>query len=816
MKTPAAKRRAFSTFPFNGAYGVAKPIKQRSKRPNMIWRRIGQFFGVLTLIILLGATAAAVYAAYIFRATQKTVESLDSLVDYQPGGITQIFATDKNPKTGEPILLGEVYGKYREFLPVNKMPELVKDATVAIEDERFYEHSGVDLWAVGRAIYRNFINRRMSEGASTLTQQLTRNLILNDKRKTVSRKLQEIMLSVEIEKNFSKEQILEMYLNEVYYGARAYGVQAASKVYFNKPSEKLTLAEAALLAGLPQRPIAFDPFRHLDAAVHRRNTVLIKMQQLKMVKEEEVKAALAEKVKLAPEPDPERTNFKAPYFTNYVLRQLIAKYGKEQVLNNGFKVYTTLNYAMQQAAQKAVREGVHRGADQGITEAALVCLEPKTGYIRSMVGGLDWDKEQYNNVTQGRRQPGSTFKPILYSAAFETGKYDPYYMVSNERKNYGKYSPRNDDDRYGGEVSIRTALVQSINVPAVRICNEIGPNKVIDCARRMGITSHLEASLPIALGASEVSPLEMAGVYSVFANGGNYAKPMAIIRVVDTEGNTVENNAPQISKQVIPESVAADISSMLRGVVTDEGGTGYNAKIVPNAHGKTGTTSERRDIWFDGYTPELTTIVWACGKRMHTVVRKGKKIKIPVYESLEGGSFGGTYCAPIWTEFMNAAIPIQIAFAETNRIAAEKAIPSNAQIKAKLNAKDDTGASAEKKASTEKDEKHIEIPRSADSSSENRDRAKNSRETDAPTRDSEKKDAPAQDDVNVEPPPRRRKEPTPGAENNSEEKKVTVTLCVDSGLKATKWCTETVTRTVEASLVPKRYCDRHHPQPGDQ
>ena len=795
---------------------MAKPVKQRLRRPNLIWRRIGQFFGVMTLLILLAATTAVVYAAFLFKETQKTVESLDSLVDYQPGGITEIFATDKDSKTGKPILLGQVYGKYREYLPVDKMPDRAKDATIAIEDERFYEHSGVDLWAVGRAIYKNFINRRMSEGASTLTQQLTRNLILNDKRKTVSRKLQEIMLSVEIEKNFSKEQILEMYLNEVYYGSRAYGIQAAARVYFNKPADKLSLAETALLAGLPQRPIAFDPFHHLDAAVRRRNTVLAKMGELKLATPADVKAAQAEKPKLAPEPDPERTNFKAPYFTNYILRQLIGKYGKDAVLNSGYKVYTTLNYGMQQAAQQAIREGVHRGADQGITEAALICLEPKTGYIRAMVGGLDWDKEQYNNVTQGRRQPGSTFKAIVYTAAFETGKYDPSYMISNERKRYGKYSPRNDDDKYGGEVSIRTALAQSINVPAVRVCSDIGPNKVIDCARRLGITAPLEASLPIALGASDVSPLEMAGAYSVFANGGNYARPMGIIRVVDTEGNTVQNNAPQVTKQVIPESVAADISSMLRSVVEDPGGTGYNAKVVPNAHGKTGTTSERRDIWFDGYTPELTTVVWACGKKMRTVTRNGKKVKVPIYESLEGGSFGGTYCAPIWSQFMNAAIPIQQSFHETSRVAAENATPSNAEVQKKLGAKNDTAASPGPKDASSEDAGRLEIPRAASSPSENRERHSDS--SDAPRRDApEKRDAPtpeptpSSDEADAAARPRPRTEPTP----EPEEKKVTVTLCSDSGKLATRWCPETVTRTIEPALVPKTHCTTHKPRPGD-
>jgi 1A family penicillin-binding protein len=785
---------------------------KRQRKENSWWGRIKILFGLIALSILLTATVAALYAAYVFRETQKTVQSLDSLVDYQPGGVTQIFATDKDPKTGQPILLGEVYGKYREYVPVEKIPEIVKDATIAIEDERFYEHSGVDLWAIGRAMYRNVTNGRMSEGASTLTQQLTRNLILNDKRKTVSRKLQEIMLSVEIEKNFSKEQILEMYLNEVYYGSRAYGIQAASKVYFNKPLDKLTLAEAALLAGLPQRPVAFDPFRNLEAAVRRRNVVLTKMGQLNPEKSAAVKTALTEKPKIAPEPDPENTNFKAAYFTNYILRLLKAKYGREAIYNNGFKVYTTLNYSMQIAAQKAITAGVYRGRDQGITEAALVSIEPKTGYIRAMVGGLDWDKDQFNNVTQGRRQPGSTFKPIVYAAAFETGKYDPYYMVSNDRVNFRGYSPRNDDADYGGEVSIRNALINSINIPAVRVCNDIGPRKVIDVARRLGIESKLEASLPLALGASEVSPLEMAGAYSVFANGGNFARPMAIIRVVDAEGATIENNAPQVTKQVIPESVAVDISSMLRGVVLE--GTGKMAANVPDAHGKTGTTSERRDIWFSGYTPELTTIVWACGKRMRMVTRNGQKVKRAIYESLDQGSFGGTYCAPIWSQFMLAAVPIQQTYKETLRVAPENVVPSNADVKAKLASDGKPEASKSDARSSDSSSREINIPRATPAPEQKeRDSDESSRRESRPeprsdtSAESERTATPT-----PEPTPRHESEPSSDSED---EKKVTVELCPDSGKLATRWCPERVSRTIAPSLVPKTYCKSHSPRPGD-
>jgi penicillin-binding protein 1A len=808
--------------------------RTRRVRRGTTWgERIRLFFGYVTLLLLLAILAGMAGAGWLLYRTRKTLTSVDLLTDYRPGGgITEVYATDADPRTNKPVLLGQIYTRRKEFAPINQIPAVMKDATIAIEDERFYDHVGVDFWGIGRALYRDLLTRRMSEGASTLTQQITRNIILKNQKKTLARKLQEAMVSIQVEKNFSKEQILEMYLNEACYGNNTYGVKAAANLYFHKPLGKLTLSEAALLAGLPQRPSAYDPFDHLDAAITRRDRVLAKMAELKKAKPEEVARAREEKIKIAPKPDPLDVNFKAPYFTHYVIRELISeldeRYGKgkgtDMVYSDGLKIYTTLNWEMQREAERALLNGVMNAKGQGVTEGALVSVEPKTGYIRAMVGGVDYKKDQFNNVTQGRRQPGSTFKAVVYTAAFETGRFDPEYRVSNERITFPDgWSPRNYDGKYGGEMSIRDAVKWSVNIPAVRITRMTGPDKVIAAAKRMGVASPLARNLSIALGASAVSPLEMASVFSTFPNKGNHAKPMAIIRVVDSEGVVVEDNNPDVTKAAIPESVAADVSSMLRAVVTE--GTGRSVEDVPDAHGKTGTTNERRDIWFDGYTPELSTVVWACGKK--TVMKgkgKGKgKHAIVIYPPLDEGSFGGKICGPIWARFMNAAVPIQRHYNDANRTVPEKTVPSAAVIAAPVGLK-------KVPSPRPSPEEAQESATQGDESSSPSGRSRAPSAADVPTAAPTEGASATHADINVgspasspppdaspipEPTPRPRRTPKAVGVAADEDRLVHVTLCPDSGLLATKWCPETVSRLVPSSRAPRRHCRLHKPLPGD-
>jgi penicillin-binding protein 1A len=845
-------------------------MARNGRRKALWWERTKVFFGVVFLLVLLGVNAGIIYGVYLFRETQKSLPKFDSLIEYRPGGITEVFATDTDPKTGKLVVLGKVYGQYKQFAKIQDIPDVVKKATVAIEDERFYTHRGVDFYAVGRAVYKNYRSKRMSEGASTLTQQLAKNLFLNNK-KTISRKLQEMLLAIQIETNFSKDQILELYLNEVCYGRNTYGIRAAAKVYFNKPLNKLTLAEASLLAGIPQRPTDYELFdpKHREKAIKRREDVLAKMQELGYVKAEDVKKAKAEKLKIAPEPDPLNTNFKAPYFTNYVLKQLVTKYGKDRVYNGGLKVYTTLNYKMQQEAERALINGVMKGRGSGVTEGAIVSIEPRTGYVRAMVGGKDFDKNKYNNVTQGRRQPGSSFKVFVYTAAFMSGKFGPDSVVSDSPVSYGGWSPKNYGGNYHGSVTLRTALTFSYNIPAVKVADAVGIDKVLTTAKGMGIdTTRMERqrNLALALGAGEVTPLEIASAYSVYPNRGNHAKPMSIIRVVDSEGVLVDEFPPQVDRGVVPESVVASVSDIL-GAVVSRGTAASAAGIqeVQGARGKTGTTNDNRDAWFVGYTPELSTAVWVCGVQRTT---KGKKV-IVTYPPMQGVT-GGQVCAPIWARFMKAAVPIQRQWEQANRQLPEQVIPSNSIIAERTGIKETNKPKATPTPSatpTVTDE--MEVPRATPTPAARPERT----ETDENTEDGTTNDTPSVPNTNATardipqgdsaaPPETRgnaytavpngggrtvneasggvnadtngirtvrsvrtgtnRQTINEGPRNSRltagtlpEERMVTISICPDSGQRSTRWCPEQAPRTMMAGRVPRGTCRTHKPRPGD-
>ncbi|MBC7805581.1 MAG: PBP1A family penicillin-binding protein [Akkermansiaceae bacterium] len=652
---------------------VAKPTV-RARRPSRVgafFRGVGAFLGLITMLLLLAGIAAAGYAAYMVQETQRFLPQNEKMLAYQPGGITTIYATDKDPKTGQLVILARIYSQYKEFEPITEMPEVLKEATIAIEDERFNQHRGIDFEAIARAVLRNIESRDLSEGASTITQQLARTVFLTQK-KTFSRKLQEILLAILLEKNFSKEQILEMYLNEVCYGVNTYGAKAAAKVYFGRELKNLSLSQAALLAGLPQQPTRLEPFKHKDAAIKRRNLVLGKMAELGYITPEKCKVAQSNGVFLISKKPSIRSVIKAPYFTTYVIQQLKKEYGQERLDTGGFQVYTTLNYAMQKEAERALINGVIKARGTGVTQGAMVSVEPRTGYIRAMVGGVDFNKYQYNNAAQGGRQPGSSFKPFVYvtAMAMQPGRYGPNSYVDNSRRSYGKYSPGGSGP--SGSVALKTAVAWSYNNASVNTANAIGVRNVISTARKLGITSPMDPNLSLALGAYEVTPLEMASAYSAFANHGSHAAPMGIIRVVDQEGVMLANNQPRVNAAAIPESAVAGIGEALRAVV--EKGTASKAEgihDVADAHGKTGTTNDNKDSWFVGYTPELSTAVWVCG--LH--YEKRGKVTVPVYRRMAGAggeTTGGRVCAPMWARFMKAAIPIQRAAKLPRLVPAEK------------------------------------------------------------------------------------------------------------------------------------------------
>ncbi|MCL6630072.1 MAG: penicillin-binding protein 1A, partial [Armatimonadetes bacterium] len=546
------------------------------------------------------------------------------------------------------VVLAEVFEENREFVKLDDIPKALQDATIAIEDSRFYKHIGIDLKGIARALYQNLRKKEISQGGSTITQQLARNIYLT-REKTLSRKLQEVVLALQLERNFSKQQILELYLNEVYYGSGACGVQAASKVYFGKEVKNLTLSQCALIAGLPQKPSVYSPHENLDLAIKRRNVVLDRMAELGYITEEQCEQAKREKPKIVPRKPTGIARYKAPWFVTYVIQQLSDEFGADLVYRGGLRVYTTLNYEMQKAAEEALREGVRSAKYLNVTQGALVCIEPQNGYIRAMVGGVnpDFTKDQYNRVVQARRQPGSAFKAFVYTAAIDNG-YDPDYRISNARISFPGYggktwSPRNYDGRYGGSYTIRRAIAQSVNICAVRMANEIGIDKVIAYAGMLGIKSPLTRSLALALGASDVTPLEICSAYGVFAANGVRAEPMAVVRITTCEAGREEAVIAEYAPttiRVLSQETARIMNDLFRGVVTS--GTGRRALRVPKAHGKTGTTNNDRNAWFIGYTPELVAAVWV-----------GNDDNSPMK-----GVWGGNVCCPIWTQFMLKALDV--------------------------------------------------------------------------------------------------------------------------------------------------------------
>lgn len=595
--------------------------------------RLKTFLQFGCLSIVLACVSIAALALYQVTRRLPSIEELGL-----SSAATRIYSADG-------VLLARIFRENRDYAHIQDIPKQLQEATVAIEDYRFYTHSGVDIRGIGRALVSDVRGGRLGQGGSTITQQLARNAYDLGKQKTFSRKLQEAVVAMRLERKYSKEEILEGYLNEVYYGAKAYGVEAAAQQYFGKPVGKLSLAECALLAGIPQRPTEFNPFKNKTAARDRRNVVLARMAELGYVTPEAASAAAAEPVRLAPKRIAIANDWKAPYFVDYVIRQLEERYGPEMVYRGGLTVKTTLHYGMQQAAEQAVDQGLATAASSHLisrsTQAALTCVDPHNGYIRAMVGGKSWSKSQFNRAASNTRQLGSSFKPFVYTSALNEG-WTPYKTVEDRRRswpagNHKRWSPRNYDSRYRGRVTLKMAVALSINIAAINTADAIGIGKAIQVARRLGLKGSLPPYLPTAIGAGGGSSLEMAGAYGAFAVKGRFIEPFAILEVKDRDGNVKEQANPQ-PQQVIRPDVVDQMDEMLRAVITM--GTGRAAGVVPDAYGKTGTTSDERDAWFVGFTPQLSTAVWV-----------GNDNYVPMQHAS-----GGRCCVPIWSSFMLKAL----------------------------------------------------------------------------------------------------------------------------------------------------------------
>ncbi len=602
----------------------------------------------LALLILLAMSPAISRA---WNSVSETLPSLDKEDEYQATNDTLIFDSSPTPHLIAVLNTGE----NRMILRPEEIPEQMKQALVVIEDDRFYDHQGVDPVGMARAILTNFTEGKLAEGGSTITQQYIKNTYVSNDP-TVNRKLKEAIYAYELEQRWDKDRIISEYLNTIYFGSGAYGLQVASMTYFNKPAGLLTLPEAALLAAIPKSPVQYSPFNEPDAARERRNLVLAKMLLHGMIDQDEYDAAIAAPLPAAPFKIGPESNV-APYFVEYIKEQLIARFGTRTTFEGGLRVYTTLDLDKQAAAEASIGGVLNQPGDPS---AALVSLEPSTGYIRAMVGGRSFSEQKFNVVTQGHRQPGSAFKPFVLATAMKKG-ISPGTPFVSEPKHLSLGGPNfwdvsNFDSLYLGKISLEKATVYSDNAVYADLMMRVGASDVADTAHKAGIKTSFSAQPAIALGGLDngVTPLELASAYGTFANGGtrvtgsvdylgNGGDPISIFRIEDSGNHVIEENKPLGSPALDPV-IAYHVNMTLKKVAMQ--GTGQWSNLGRPCAGKSGTTEDHVDAWFSGYTPDLVTTVWIGypGQRTSMVDIRGVRVT------------GGSWPAQIWNAYMSAAL----------------------------------------------------------------------------------------------------------------------------------------------------------------
>jgi penicillin-binding protein 1B len=546
----------------------------------------------------------------------------------------------------EPPLLASYYGpeQYeRRPIRVDQVSKDLINAVVAAEDDNFFDHSGFSFSGIARAVWVNFRGGQIRQGGSTLTQQLVKNLYLTHER-TWGRKGQELILAVLLELRYEKEEILEAYLNEIYLGGSGgvslMGMGAASRAYFGKDTNQLDLAEAATLAGSIRAPASYSPLAHPEKAKERRDWVLQRMLKLRLAEPERVERALASPLNVAPEPVVRR---RAPYFADAVAAEAQRRFGVEDLANGGYVFFSTLDWRNQQAAQEAVEEGLkavekgyqkgHKGT--GPLQSALVSLDPETGGILAYIGGRSYGGSQFDRAGQALRQAGSAFKPIVYAAAFETRTVTPASFLEDEpltvRLATMTWSPKNDDGSFHGRVTVRSALEKSYNPATARLALEVGMPRIIDLAHDMGISSAMEPFPSVALGAAEVTPVELATVYATLAAGGVRPPLHGLIAVLDRYGKPVEGAPLGEPKRVLSAPSAYIVTSLLQGVFVRGTARGAASGLRGDLAGKTGTTNKRRDSWFGGYSPERATVVWVGYDDNASTRLSGARAALPIW-----------------------------------------------------------------------------------------------------------------------------------------------------------------------------------------
>jgi 1A family penicillin-binding protein len=604
-------------------------------------RRTIKRLGLAAVVASLLAGVALMAALYFAPLPADPVERLT-------GDATKIY--DRHGH-----LLYEVAGPAgsHTYVSLEDISPALWQATIATEDASFFDNPGVDIWAAGRALFQNLREGRLVSGGSTITQQLARNLYLSpDEGSSPSlwRKLRESILAIRLSRQLSKDDILELYLNQVYYGNLAYGVEAAARTYFGKPARDLDLAEAALLAGLPQAPAAHDPFLHPAAARERQRTVLSLMVEAGYITDAEADAARRETLRFNPTPFP----IEAPHFVVYVQALLDEMLGSERVQEGGLRVYTTLDIDLQAAAEATARRHIDRLRDSDVSNAALVALDPNSGQILAMLGSVDYFDEEIDgavNVAIAPRQPGSAIKPVLYAAALAMGYtpatpiYDVHTAFTTRQGEL--FVPNNYDGLYHGIVPLRIALASSYNVPAVRVLRDVGLERFLNLADALGISTFGNRDrfdLSVTLGGGEVTLLDLTTAYAAFASGGLRREPAAILRVEDTSGNVLYEWQPPPEQRALSPQVAYLITDILSDEWARAPGFGWATPLSLSrpAAAKTGTTSDWRDNWTVGYTPDLVTGVWV-GNADNRPMRHVSGI---------------TGAAPIWHDFMEEALQV--------------------------------------------------------------------------------------------------------------------------------------------------------------
>jgi penicillin-binding protein 1A len=617
------------------------------------------------LVFVAGSACGGALGAFL--ALTRDLPSIRDLESFRPSAATRLLSADGK-------VIGEFFVEKRLPITLAQIPPYLKQAVIAVEDQHFYDHAGIDWRGVLRASVRDLLAGRIVEGGSTITQQLAKLLFLDSER-TLRRKLKEALLALQIERRYRKDEILTLYLNQIYLGSGAYGVEAAANIYFGKHVWELDLSQCALIAGLSRAPSRYSPFVHPDKALARRGLVLKRLHETGAITEDQYRSALGKPLRLAPSRGSGGSNL---YFVDYLRPQLEEALGENLVYRGGLTVQTTLRESWQGIAEQALRNGVsalekRHGVKAGgeKPQGAVVILDAATGMIRAMVGGRDYGTSQFNRAFQAERQPGSAFKPIIYAYALERGyaPSDRIYdgPVSIPQPDGTRWEPRNYSGRFEGEMTLRHALEVSQNIVAIKLLERLGPTSVVEFAHKLGFQSNLRPNFSLALGTSEVSLLELASAYQVFAHGGLWVQPSGIIDVLDANGRSLWKPVPG-SKLVCSQQTASVLTDMLVGVI--QRGTGRAASTLASPlAGKTGTTESFRDAWFVGYSPSVVASVW---------------VGYDSGQELGPRETGARAALPIWIDIMEKVLPqtSQGTFEKPANLSAGRREPGNSPARA--------------------------------------------------------------------------------------------------------------------------------------